>query len=79
MDRLSRECNEILPTPVGGGSLLGLVSNLVSMAVLILSQFFMAYHNVAYGLLLGTMAALEIGFGTTLTAIQTQRGRVLSW
>jgi hypothetical protein len=50
---------------------LGLVSNLVSMAVLILNQFFMAYHNVAYGLLLGAMAALVIGFGTTLTAIQT--------
>ncbi len=50
--------------------MIGLSSNLVSMAVLVLSQFFVAGHDVAYGLLLVAMAALGIGFGTTLTAAQ---------
>jgi MFS family permease len=50
---------------------LGLISNLVSMAVLVMSQFFTVYHDIAYGLLLVAMAALGIGFGTILTAIQT--------
>jgi fucose permease len=51
--------------------LVGLISNLVSMAVLIVSQFFTAYHGVAYGLLLVAMVSLGVGFGTILTAIQT--------
>ena len=51
--------------------LLGLVCNLLSMTVLVMSQFFINYHYVAYGLLLVAMMALGTGFGTTLTAIQT--------
>lgn len=50
---------------------LGLISNLVSMSVLLLSQFFTTNHEVAYALLLTAMVALGTGFGTILTAIQT--------
>jgi len=49
----------------------GLCLNLVSMAVLALSQRFVTSHNVAYGLLLVATAALGAGFGTTLMALNT--------
>jgi fucose permease len=51
--------------------MLGLISNLISMSVLLLSQFFTTNHEVAYALLLAAMMALGTGFGTILTAIQT--------
>ncbi len=49
----------------------GLGLNLVSMAVLALSQRFVASHGVAYGLLFAATAALGAGFGATLMALNT--------
>ena len=49
----------------------GLCFNLASMATLTLSQRFVAWHDVAYGLLLTATAALGAGFGTTLMALNT--------
>ena len=49
--------------------LAGLVANLASMALLIVSQFFTASQPVAYGLLLAATACLGAGFGLTVPAI----------
>jgi len=49
--------------------LAGLVADLVSMALLIVSQFFTSNQPVAYGLLLLATACLGAGFGLTVPAI----------
>ncbi len=49
----------------------GLSFNLVSMIVLALSQRFVGQHATAYGILLGAMAALGIGFGATLMTLNS--------
>jgi fucose permease len=51
--------------------LLGLVANLVSMALLFLSQFAIGRGSLAYGLLLLATASLGIGFGLTVPALNT--------
>ena len=51
--------------------LLGLGSNLASMTLLALSNFFMASSSLAFGILLLATAALGLGFGTTVTAVNT--------
>jgi fucose permease len=51
--------------------LAGLVANLVSMAILITSQFFTSDHSLAYGLLLAATALLGVGFGLTVPALNT--------
>jgi MFS family permease len=66
--------------------LAGLVANLASMALLILSQLFTSDQPVAYGLLLGATACLGAGFGlatpalNSFTAVFTPpRSTVPSW
>jgi MFS family permease len=49
--------------------LAGLVADLASMALLIVSQFFTSDQPVAYGLLLAATACLGAGFGLTAPAI----------
>jgi MFS family permease len=49
--------------------LAGLVADLASMALLIVSQFFTSNQPVAYGLLLIATACLGAGFGLTVPAI----------
>ncbi len=49
--------------------LAGLVADLASMALLIVSQFFTSDQPVAYGLLLAATACLGAGFGLTVPAI----------
>ncbi len=51
--------------------LLGLGSNLVSMALLALSSVLMSSTGLAYGILLLATAALGLGFGTTVMAANT--------
>jgi MFS family permease len=51
--------------------LAGLVAGLLSMTVLLLSQFFTDDQSVAYGLLLLATAALGVGFGLTVPALNT--------
>ena len=51
--------------------LLGLTANLVSMALLFLSQFFLSDGRVAYSMLLVATASLGIGFGLTVPALNT--------
>ena len=51
--------------------LLGLTADLVSMALLFLSQFFMSDGRVAYSMLLLATASLGIGFGLTVPALNT--------
>jgi MFS family permease len=51
--------------------LLGLTADLGSMALLVLSQFAAGSHAVVYGLLLAATAALGIGFGLTVPALNT--------
>ena len=51
--------------------LLGLAANLVSMALLFLSQFFMSDGRVAYSMLLLATTSLGIGFGLTVPALNT--------
>lgn len=51
--------------------LAGLVADLASMALLIVSQFFTSNQPVAYGLLLAATACLGAGFGLTVPAINT--------
>jgi fucose permease len=51
--------------------LAGLVANLASMVLLILSQFFTSDQPVAYGLLLGATACLGAGFGLAAPALNT--------
>ncbi len=51
--------------------LAGLLADLASMALLIISQFSTADQPVAYGLLLAATACLGAGFGLTVPAINT--------
>jgi fucose permease len=51
--------------------LAGLVGDLLSMGLLITSQFFTANHSLAYGLLLAATAAMGVGFGLTVPALNT--------
>ena len=51
--------------------LLGLAANLVSMALLFLSQFAIGRGALAYGMLLLATASLGIGFGLTVPALNT--------
>ena len=51
--------------------LAGLVANLASMGLLIISWFFVSDQPVAYGLLLVATACLGAGFGLTVPAINT--------
>ena len=50
--------------------LVGLLANMVSMALLIVSQF-VAGDPIAYGLLLAATACLGVGFGLTAPALNT--------
>jgi MFS family permease len=49
--------------------LTGLLADLASMALLIVSQFFTSDQSLAYGLLLAATACLGAGFGLTVPAI----------
>jgi fucose permease len=49
----------------------GLVANLLSMTLLILSQFVMHQHTLAYGILLAATACMGVGFGFTVPALNT--------
>jgi fucose permease len=49
--------------------LAGLIANLVSMCLLVTSQFFTSNASTAYGLLLAATASLGVGFGLTVPAI----------
>src|SRR6516165_8691070 len=49
--------------------LAGLLADLASMALLIVSQFFSGQQSLAYGLLLAATACLGAGFGLTVPAI----------
>ena len=51
--------------------LLGLTANLVSMALLFLSQFFISDSRVAYSMLLLATTSLGVGFGLTVPALNT--------
>jgi MFS family permease len=51
--------------------LLGLLADLASMALLVVSQFFVADRSLAYGLLLAATACLGAGFGLTVPAVNT--------
>lgn len=51
--------------------LLGLGSNLASMTLLVLSNFFMSSTRLAYGIVLLATAALGLGFGATIMAANT--------
>ncbi len=51
--------------------LLGLVANLLAMTLLFASKFFTGDRSVAYPLLLGATAALGVGFGLTVPALNT--------
>jgi MFS family permease len=51
--------------------LLGLVANLLAMMFLVLSQFVMHNHPLAYGVLLIATTCMGIGFGLTVPAINT--------
>jgi fucose permease len=51
--------------------LAGLVADLVSMGLLVTSQFFTSDRSVAYGLLLVATASLGAGFGLTVPALNT--------
>jgi fucose permease len=51
--------------------LLGLTANLLAMALLVLSQFVVINHPLAYGILLVATASMGVGFGLTVPAINT--------
>jgi len=51
--------------------LYGLVANLVSMALILVSQFVMTNKPLAYGMLLSATACLGIGFGLTTPSLNT--------
>ena len=51
--------------------LLGLVADLVAMAVLLLSQAVMTNQPLAYGMLLLATASLGVGFGLTVPSLNT--------
>ena len=47
------------------------MANLLAILLLIVSQFFMHEHSVAYSLLLAATGCLGIGFGLTVPALNT--------
>jgi len=49
----------------------GLAANLLSMTLLILSQFVMHQHTLAYAILLAATACMGVGFGFTVPALNT--------
>jgi MFS family permease len=51
--------------------LIGLTADLVSMALLFVSQFATANHPLAYGILLAATACLGVGFGFAVPAVNT--------
>ena len=51
--------------------LFGLTANLLAILLLIVSQFFMHEHSLAYSLLLAATGCLGIGFGLTVPALNT--------
>ena len=51
--------------------LLGLGSNLAAMTLLIVSQFVMHAHMLAFGILLTATACMGVGFGFTVPALNT--------
>ncbi|HSY19929.1 MAG TPA: MFS transporter [Candidatus Acidoferrales bacterium] len=51
--------------------LLGLIANLLAMALLVLSRFVMKDHSLAYGILLVATTCMGIGFGFTVPALNT--------
>jgi MFS family permease len=51
--------------------LLGLCANLLAMTLLIVSQFVMQAHMLAFGILLVATACMGVGFGFTVPAINT--------
>ena len=51
--------------------LLGLIANLLAMALLVLSRFVMREHRLAYGILLAATACMGVGFGLTVPALNT--------
>jgi len=51
--------------------LLGLVAILLAMMFLVLSQFVMRNHSLAYGILLIATTCMGVGFGLTVPAINT--------
>lgn len=51
--------------------LFGLIANLAAMALLIVSRLVMQNHELAFGLLLIATAAMGIGFGLTVPALNT--------
>ena len=51
--------------------LLGLVADLLAMMLLVLSQFVMRNHSLAYGILLIATTCMGVGFGLTVPAINT--------
>jgi MFS family permease len=62
------------PTRRIGGKrvyLIGLAADLLSMALLFISQFLTGVHPVAYGLLLAATACLGVGFGFVVPALNT--------
>jgi fucose permease len=54
-----------------GVYLLGLYANLLSMALLVLSRFVMHEQALSYAILLAATAALGVGFGFTVPALNT--------
>jgi MFS family permease len=51
--------------------LIGLLANLLAMALLVASRFIMRNHPVAYGILLVATTCMGIGFGFTVPALNT--------
>jgi fucose permease len=51
--------------------LLGLLANLLAMALLVASRFTMRNHPVAYGILLAATTCMGVGFGFTVPALNT--------
>ncbi|HEV8017273.1 MAG TPA: MFS transporter [Steroidobacteraceae bacterium] len=51
--------------------LLGLCANLLAMALLVCSRFFMSEHGFVYDLLLCATASMGLGFGFTVPALNT--------
>src|SRR5580704_733546 len=51
--------------------LLGLIADLLAMMFLVLSQFMMHHHSLAYSILLIATTSMGVGFGLTVPAINT--------
>ena len=58
--------------------LLGLIADLPAMMFLVLSQFVIHNHSLAYGILLMATTSMGVGFGLTGTGHQHLRRSVLS-